>query len=260
MAGKSPFIILAGLLGVGAVGGGMLAFWERAPITPPPVSRSAETTSMTTNQPPITPARHTTAAPAPTDDRPHSTPRPTAPPATAAPFARRTVEKCRILMAIVNDPNPPLNVRSQPNVDSGKVIGTLADGTYVSVKQESSGWFEITEPTGWIAKSKTVSRCGDKVERVEFAPNSTGATISDEFLGTGSHRYQLQLRNTQTLTVTAAVGPTPALIAPNGQYLIGMDERPAQWSTQLAQSGTYTIEFDSNFRGYKYEFTITANS
>jgi hypothetical protein len=158
-------------------------------------------------------------------------------------------------MAIVNDDNPPLNVRTQPNADAA-VVSTLENGIFVNVKQEKDGWFEIAEPAGWIAKSKTANRCGEKVEQVQFGPGKSDTELADEFLGTGSHQYKMQLAKGQKLTIQGEVGPMPAVIAPDGRYLVSMDEKPRSWSTELPSSGEYTFELDSNFRGYKYDFSV----
>ncbi len=47
----------------------------------------------------------------------------------------------RANMAIIADPNPPLNVRSSPRVASNNIVGQLQNGTRVSVVGEQNGWF-----------------------------------------------------------------------------------------------------------------------
>jgi hypothetical protein len=250
MVDKSVWAILAGMVGVGAIAGSTLAFIQQqqvaqrptASVTAAPASTSVSPpASVATARPPVSPI-----APAPDTRAPSA---PSVPPAASV----RSVTKCRVVMAIVKD-DTPLNVRAQPNTATGKVLTTLKDGTFVSVKQEAEGWFEILNPPGWIAKNKTVSRCGEKVEQVELATGTIA--IADEFIGTGNHQYQLQLTQGQTLSVQGEIGPLPGLIAPNGKYLIGMDETQGQWSQEIATTGTYTLQMDSNFRGYKYDFTI----
>jgi hypothetical protein len=160
-------------------------------------------------------------------------------------------------MALVNDPNPPLQVRSEPSVETGRVVGQLEDGVFVTVEREEQGWFKITIPLeGWIAKNRTVSTCGEKLETVRFAPGGDAAEIADEFVGTGSHQYRLQLDKGQTLSLKSEVGPLPSVQAPDGSYLTGMSEDRTTWSTQLPQSGEYTFEMESNYRGYKYDFVV----
>lgn len=251
---KSAAYVIVSLLGVGAVAGGTVALRQPATVRPNVAPTIVSTTPPTPTIAvlPDKPAEPTTKI------RPIAAPatRATAAPTSSEPAqAIRKVSSCKILMAIVKDDNPPLNVRDQPST-AGAIVGTVTDGTFVSVKQEQSGWLEITEPQGWIAKTKTASQCGQKVEQVSFGAGQTSATLSDEFLGVGSHQYKLALGQGQTLTVKGEVGPMPAVIAPDGKYLVGMDEAKGTWATQLPSSGEYTFEMDSNFRGYKYDFSV----
>jgi hypothetical protein len=250
---KAAAYVMASLLGVGAVAGSTIALRQQS--APPPALKAVS---------PVPQAPAIAVLPDKTAETPTQViPSPIAPPVTrtvpptnsSSSPAIRKVSSCKILMAIVKDDNPPLNVRAQPNPD-GAIVGTVADGTFVSVKQEQAGWLEITEPAGWIAKTKTASQCGQKVEQVRFGAGQTGATLADEFLGVGSHQYKFVLGQGQTLTVKGQVGPMPAVIAPDGKYLVGMDEARGSWATKLSTSGEYTLEMDSNFRGYKYDFAV----
>ncbi len=251
---KSAAYVIASLLSVGAVAGGTVALRQQPP-TPPPTAKAVS--ASPSPQPPTIAALPDKPAAPPTKltPTPPATREPIAPTNSAPSQPSRQVSSCKILMAIVKDDNPPLNVRAQPNVTSA-IVGTVTDGTFVSVKQEQSGWLKITEPAGWIAKSKTASQCGQKVEQVRFGSGQTSATLSDEFLGAGNHQYKLALGQGQTLTIKGAVGPMPAVIAPDGKYLVGLDEANGTWTTKLPNSGEYTVEMDSNFRGYKYEFSV----
>jgi hypothetical protein len=38
--------------------------------------------------------------------------------------------------------------------------------------------------------------------------------------------------------------------------LRGLDDRPTSWSGELAMTGDYTLELDSNYKGYKYSFSV----
>ncbi len=64
-----------------------------------------------------------------------------------------TPKNCSI---VVFDPESPLNVRSTPDTQLGKVVGTLKNGTLLSVIAEQNGWLQISSPVrGWISKSRT---------------------------------------------------------------------------------------------------------
>jgi hypothetical protein len=95
-----------------------------------------------------------------------------------------------------------------------------------------------------------------RIPATKKSAGSTSALIADHFIGVGTHTYRLNLGQGQTLTLTSDKGPLPAVIAPNGKFLIGMDEKQETWSGQLTATGDYTIQMESNFKGYKYAFSI----
>jgi hypothetical protein len=169
------------------------------------------------------------------------------------------VERCETTMAKISDPNPPANVRSQPNTDSGSIVGSLTNGTFVTVVNSNDGWLKISTPTkGWVSKKIALSGCNQKEERVAFAKGSTKTTIADEFIGTGSHTYQMYLLKGQTLRLRSQRGPRPTILSPQGQELVATADSAAPWSGKLDQSGDYKIILDSNFKGYRYAFEVVA--
>jgi len=158
----------------------------------------------------------------------------------------------------VNDPEPPLNVRSTASTQ-GTVVGQLKNRTFVTVIDDQQGWFQITTPIkGWIAKARTESGCNQKVERITFGVGGQSVTIRDRFIGTGTHRYLLQANQGQTLTLRRQQGPFPTLRSPDGSVLVigaEAENRPS-WTGQLPKTGNYQVELDSNYRGYKYNFSV----
>lgn len=188
---------------------------------------------------------------------------PTAPPTSAAQSGTPVVqvEKCVVTQAIAADPNPPLNIRSGPEVQSDNVVGKLNNGTWLSVAAEKDGWFEIKsldgkEVTGWVAKNRTESNCNQKTARIVFPSTGGTVAIADRFVGTGSHKYVFRANQGQTLTITNQKDVFPNISAPTGQPLIsGTSEDRENWSGALPTTGEYTLELDSNFKGYDYAFS-----
>jgi hypothetical protein len=230
-----------------------------------PQSSAPGTTSPTTApQSSAKPIESPTAAP---QSIPQSIPQPSpeSPKSDASPSsnsasskAARTVEKCVIRMAKVNDPESPLNVRSSPNASS-QIVGQLPNGAFVDVENEQDGWFKITgEKPGWIAKSRTESNCGEKVERVEFAKGQDMIEIVDRFIGVGSHTYRFNLGKGQTLTVTRDRQVFPRIVAPDGKDLVEYREDRKSWTGEVAATGDYEIIFDSNYKGYEYAVSVEA--
>jgi hypothetical protein len=172
----------------------------------------------------------------------------------------RNVEKCTISMAKVNDPNPPLNVRSTPNTDSEtNIIGKLQNGEFVFVEEQQNDWFRIKDPLkGWVAKSRTDNTCNLKVERVQFGQGQTAATIDGRFIGGGTHSYHFNLAKGQRVKVVTNRGPLPTILAPNKKELSSINDDKRSWTGNLAVSGDYVLQFDSNYKGYEYSFTIAA--
>jgi hypothetical protein len=172
------------------------------------------------------------------------------------------VENCVVTQAIAADSNPPLNIRSAPDAQADNVVGTLTNGTWLSVVAEKEGWFQIKsmdgkEVTGWVAKNRTESNCNQKTARITFPSAGGTIAISDRFVGTGSHKYVLSANQGQTLTVKKQKDVFPIILTPTGQPLIPdtYDESRQDWSGELPATGEYTLELDSNFKGYDYAFS-----
>ncbi len=166
----------------------------------------------------------------------------------------------RANMAIVADPNPPLNVRSSPKVEPDNIVGNLENGTRVSVVSDRNGWFQINSPVkGWIAKNRTQSSCTRMRVRVSFASGGNSATISDRIIGGGEHQYLLRLRKGQTMSVNSNKGSFPTIIAPDGKILAGdpyTDADRSEWTGNLPVSGDYKLQFESNGAGFEYGFSV----
>ena len=256
-------LIAAGLTGVAAITGVTSAVMQSQ--NPQPLPTVAPTTIVSpslkpTDQPGAVPAAKQSAeggspqAPVTAPIGP-TEPLPSKPQAPEA--ASRKVETCKITMAKVADANPPLNVRSHPTIAPDNVVGKLKNGTFVTVTNELDGWFAIATPVkGWIAQNQTDSDCNEKTERVSFGAGNDSVTISERFVGTGSHRYRFNLGKGQTLSVRSDRRTLPRVVAPNGKDIFVSDDRQTSWSGELPVTGDYTLELDSNYKGYKYSFSV----
>ncbi|NJP10698.1 MAG: SH3 domain-containing protein [Leptolyngbyaceae cyanobacterium RU_5_1] len=258
---KSFLLIAAGVGAIAITSGVTYAIVQSSPpasLAPSPVAQAP--TVSPSSSPPAT--RVAPLAPSIPVDQPGQTKTTTSSPAAVSTSQvksdlSRELQSCVITMAVVNDTEPPLNVRSAPTNDSDK-IAELENGAFVSVATEQNGWFQITEPIqGWIAKSRTRNGCNRKVENVSFAAGETSAIIRDRFIGTGNHQYRFNARKGQILTITSRQGPLPRVIAPGDKPLVdGPDDQRTRWSGELQHNGDYTVELDSNFRGYEYSFQV----
>lgn len=252
MAPKSV-LVMASLVGLAAVTGVTAAVMQ----SPTPI--------VTVSESPIPIAKRTPASTsqAPVRSVPQSTTvKPNPEPAVEEPQnpeeALRKVESCRVTMARVADPDSPLNVRSTPDTASrDNIVGQLKNGTFVTVRGEQEGWFQISTPLkGWVSMKNTDSGCNEKLERVSFGKNGASAEIRDRFVGTGSHQYRFNLAQGQTLSVTSNKGPLPAIITPTGKLLSKFQSENKKWIGELPATGDYSLEMESNYKGYQYSFVV----
>ncbi len=165
---------------------------------------------------------------------------------------------CKISMAVINDPNPPLNVRSHPQVTDSKIVGTLKNNTFVSVTQEQNGWLQITEPPGWIAKNRTESSCPNVRQEINFLPGGDEAIVKGRIIGGGSHSYIIRAAKGQIMSVRNRKKVFPQILTPDGKLLTGnpYKDNQTEWTGKMPVTGNYTFQLDSNFRGYEYEFSV----
>jgi len=256
MQDKNSALILAGAIAVAAAGGITYALVKptAAPIATAPTSIVSPTVTASGLETP--PPVVSTPTSKPTQPVAQQPAKPPAKP-TSSESPSRKVELCKVTMVQVNDPESPLNVRSAPGTVSTQVVGNLKNGTYVSVESEKEGWLQISNPVqGWISANRTKKGCNEKVERIQLNAGQM-TQISDRFVGTGSHRYVLAAKQGQKLTVKRTEGPFPFITGPDGKLLVeGLDENRPQWSGQLPAAGEYTIQLDSNYKGYSYDFSV----
>jgi hypothetical protein len=171
-------------------------------------------------------------------------------------------------MAVVDDPAPPLNVRSTPEVLPNNVVGQLNNDTFLLVSEQQNGWLKIRNPIpGWVAQNRTRNSCANVVQPINFTADRNQAIIQGEMIGSGSHRYTFEGRANQTLTVKSRNSIFPQIITPNGQlitdnaapvgdtYKYRLRQRQS-WTGQLPTTGQYTLELNSNFRGFEYDFSV----
>jgi hypothetical protein len=167
---------------------------------------------------------------------------------------------CKITQAVVSDPNPPLNVRSKPQVSDSDVVGKLKNDTFVSVVQEQDGWLRITDPVpGWIAKNRTESSCASVKQQINFLPGGDAAIVKGRIIGGGSHSYLIRATKGQTMTVKNRKQVFPSIFTPDGKLFAGdpnTQGTKTEWAGKMPVTGNYTFQLDSNFRGYEYEFSV----
>jgi hypothetical protein len=219
------------------------------PISPNPAAAPKRTT-------PTPAATAIPAAPSTATNPPVTQPNPAQNPQTA------TLEtlSCTLTMAIVKDPDAPLRVRSTPDASANNLVGQLDNGTFVTVQGEANGWLQISEPVrGWISKKLTDYGCNQKVVQVNLPSSGASFQMTDRIIGTGSHRYQFNATQGQTLAISSQDGPLPYAIAPDGKELTNAAANAGNitsWQQALPATGQYVLLLDSNFRGFSYDISV----
>lgn len=252
MSYKPSQLIVAGLAGLATAAGVTFATIQSRspePSNPPEVTSPTEKPSPASSPVPArTPISSSPNNPRPGTSKPE--------PVVITP----PESDCKISMALVEDPNPPLNVRSSPNTtDNNNVVGQLQNNTFVSVAEEKEGWLRITDPvSGWISKNRTKSSCALVKKPIFFASGGNEAIVKGQIIGGGSHTYILQATKGQTLTVTNQKDVFPVILTPDGKLLAGVsaDGKQTKWTGTLPATGEYSLQLDSNYKGFEYEFSV----
>ena len=80
----------------------------------------------------------------------------------ASQQTKEKIGSCIIVDAQVQDPDPPLNTRSKPDVLSS-LTGQLPNGTFLKVFEEQDGWLRVEtmdgKIKGWVAKNRVNYKC-----------------------------------------------------------------------------------------------------
>ncbi|MGE5657332.1 MAG: SH3 domain-containing protein [Actinomycetota bacterium] len=270
MSFKPSQLIIAGLVGLATgIGVACATIESRSPQpSEPPVTASPAPQPVASHPVSIIPA-NLPSSPTPQSSSISPTPQSSSTPvsqATPSPTQQEpiTIEPpnsgCKISMAVVVDPNPPLNVRSAPKVADSNVVGQLKNDTFVAVAEEQDGWLRITDPVaGWIAKNRTNSSCSLVKQAIDFVPGSHEALVKGRIIGGGSHTYLIRANQGQTLTVINHKQVFPIILTPEGK-LLGTDPNVAvnktEWTGQVPANGDYALQLDSNYKGFEYEFLV----
>lgn len=105
--------------------------------------------------------------------------------------ALRTTKAPHIICnTIATDPSPPLNVRSSPVVAPDNVVGTVRNGTRLTVVDHNEGWLRINQPLdGWVYQDLTVTSCVPTTAQA----NASTPPFNDSGMGVlaqATERYQ----------------------------------------------------------------------
>ena len=142
----------------------------------------------------------------------------------------------------VNDANPPLNVRSRPDAESGNIVATLENGTTLSVINRQADWLQIQSPPGWVSKNLTQQVCRLPAQRIQFAPGGTGTVLKQTLNQSEQQPFLLKAQAQQTLTARLTNGSVDVqVLDPQGKIITQVDRQTLSTQTELPLNGDYTI-------------------
>lgn len=188
-------------------------------------------------------------------------------------------ENCRIAYFRVNGPEPPLYVRSSPEVKPDNILSGLPNRWIGHIMAKKDGWFQIQlkDSTGWVMANRTEYGCNYFSEPIAETPYTIPGS---RLVGVGTHTYELELKKGQLLIIrpeppenenafrdwpTSVGGPgirSRAEGVPNPYTLWwrktgnATAAEPAEWRWRVTQSGRYRIFYESNFKGFSYGSSI----
>jgi hypothetical protein len=73
------------------------------------------------------------------------------------------VQNQKSCVTVIDDANPPTNVRSRPTTQAN-IVGKLNHRQELNVLHNRDGWLEINEPQGWVSLKLTRVFCGSHAQ------------------------------------------------------------------------------------------------
>ena len=145
-------------------------------------------------------------------------------PVIAQPMAQSVSASCQ---AIANDPQPPLNVRSTPDDASNNIVGTLPNGTILTVINSHRKWVQISTPiAGWVYEDLIRQSC----HPTATLPGQLAlARANDE---PGEQILQLAMSHYQAGNLAAALTELKTVPPDSTAYRkaqLALTTLPAQW-------------------------------
>lgn len=154
---------------------------------------------------------------------------------------------CRVT---VNDPNPPLNIRSSPEVTPDNIVATVDNGTPLSVIGSQGKWLQVQSPDGWVSKNLTQQVCRLAPNRVRFAPEATGTLLAQTLNQHERQPFLLNAQAQQSMTVRLSSGNVEVqILDPQGRMIAEANRQTPSDTTALPSNGNYTIAVENQQPG-----------
>ncbi len=146
-------------------------------------------------------------------------------------------------LTIVNDPQPPLNVRAAPSDRFNNIVGTVQDGEPVTVVGRQEGWLRVSTPiSGWVDQSLTKTIC-DKAEQAELTKASAmKATGGERILADAIADYQSGDLNSAIKLLKTIPEDSPVY----AHAQVALNTMPTQWKRAKSLYGNAQVALREN--------------
>ncbi len=146
-------------------------------------------------------------------------------------------------LTIVNDPQPPLNVRAAPTARFNNIVGTVEDEETVTVIGRQAGWLQVSAPiSGWVDQSLTKTIC-DKAEQADLTKASAmKAKGGERILADAIADYQSGDLDAAIKLLKTIPEDSPAY----AQAQVALNTMPTQWKRAKSLYGNAQVALKEN--------------
>jgi Bacterial SH3 domain len=129
--------------------------------------------------------------------------------------------------AQANDPQPPLNIRSTPDDASNNIVGTVPNGTVLTVVNSHRKWVRVSQPiAGWVYEDLIRPSCS------QTATLPQQSKLSRRSSATGEQILQVAMRRYHAGQLAAAMAQlqtVPSHSTAYRQAQLALKTLPAEW-------------------------------
>ncbi len=153
-------------------------------------------------------------------------------------------------VTIVADPNPPLNVRSLLGTRSPEtVVGTLANGTVLTVVAEAQGWLHLKAPVaGWVYQELTAVVC--RTPAVPNQPSLSATPDLGELIFAGATEQYQAGRLEDAIAILRSIPPDSVAYG-------RIEDTVTQWRRDWRQAETQFTRVQQAFEVGQWSTVLT---
>lgn len=150
--------------------------------------------------------------------------------------AQAAIQPCQ---AQANDPQPPLNIRATPDDASDNIVGTVTNGTTLTVINSHRSWVQISAPVaGWVYEDLISLSCAKAAATLSAsALSSTDSDQGDQIMVTAMSHYHAG----QLSAAIAQLKTVPPSSTAYRKAQIALKTLPAQWQQAELQYQKATV-------------------